>query len=179
VGWGSEKRECRYKQTLIFHIVFFFTESWGTVVRFREKKNLVLNYGNILWNCAVFSIIFFLAKKLPKNAENLSHIFFLHIVACFCSFLFHRVISGVFFFVSSNHFDFCCVFFSTGNWCWKTRAEYIFFWLPKNQNIYLLFVCFFGGFCTIFSMHTCKYASKNLKRVNFVFFAVFVQIKGK
>jgi len=179
VGWGSEKRECRYKQTLIFHIVFFFTESWGTVVRFREKKNLVLNYGNILWNCAVFSIIFFLAKKLPKNAENLSHIFFLHIVACFCSFLFHRVISGGFFSCHQIILTFAVCFFRREIGVGKLEPSTFFFGCPKIRTyIFCLFV-FLVVFSTIFSMHTCKYASKNLKRVNFVFFAVFVQIKGK
>lgn len=150
MGWGSEKRECRYKQTLIFHIVFFFTESWGTVVRFREKKNLVLNYGNILWNCAVFSIIFFLAKKLPKKCRKPFPYFF---PPHCCLFLFFFISQsnfwGFFFRVIKSFWLLLCVF-STGNWCWKTRAEYIFFWLPKNQNIYLLFVFVFWWFLALF-----------------------------
>ena len=139
VGWGvfRKKSVWEYKQTLIFQSVFF-TESRGF-----ERKNLVLNYGNILWNCAVFyDHIFFLVRRLQLH--NLSHILFSStLLLVFCSFLFHRVISGVFF-VPSNHFDFCC-FLSTGNWFGITRAEYIFFGVAKkSENVYLF--KFFGGF---------------------------------
>jgi len=139
VGWGVfRKKECVWIQTnTYFQSVFFFTESRGF-----ERKNLVLNYGNILWNCAVFYDHIFLVRRLQLH--NLSHILFSStLLLVFCSFLFHRVISGVFF-VPSNHFDFCC-FFIDGKLVWNHSSRVHFFLVAKkSENIYLF--KFFGGF---------------------------------
>jgi hypothetical protein len=126
-----------------------------------------------------FRSYFFWPKSCQKNAENLSHIFFLHIVACFCSFLFHRVISGVFFRVIKSFWLLLCVFFDGKLVLENSSRVHFFLVAQKSEHISFVCFCFLVVFSTIFSMHTCKYASKNLKRVNFVFFAVFVQIKGK
>jgi hypothetical protein len=179
---GSEKRECGYLQTnTYFQIVFFFTESWGTVVRFREKKNLVLNYGNIFVElCSFFDHIFFGQKVAKKCRKPFPYFFFPpHCCLFFCSFLFHRVISGGFFSCHQIILTFAVCFFSTGNWVWKTRAEYIFFfWLPKNQNIYLL--CFFWWFLALFFQ--CMHANMlaKIKESEFcLFFCSFCSNKRK
>ena len=83
-----------------------------------KKKVFSWYYGNFSWDCAAMRSFFF------RGCKNLSQIF-LHNVAFF---LFHRVISGVFF-ASSDHFDFCGL--STGSW-WKTRTST---WVAKIQNL--------------------------------------------
>lgn len=137
MGGFQKKRVCVNTNKHLFSKCFFFTESRGF-----ERKNLVLNYGNILWNCAVFYDHIFLVRRLQLH--NLSHILFSStLLLVFCSFLFHRVISGVFF-VPSNHFDFCC-FFIDGKLVWNHSSRVHFFLVAKkSENIYLF--KFFGGF---------------------------------
>lgn len=177
VGWGVfRKKECVWIQTnTYFSKCFFFTESRGF-----ERKNLVLNYGNILWNCAVFyDHIFFLVRRLQLH--NLSHILFSStLVACF-----------LFFFISQSNFwgffraiksFWLLLFFIDGKLVWNHSSRVHFFLgLPKSQRTYI-FLSFLVVFSTIFN--SCMHMlAKILKSQNFVFyfifFAVFVQIKGK
>jgi len=125
-----------------------------------------------------FTIIFFFSSE-TATAQPFPYFIFLHIVACF-----------LFFFISQSNFwgffraiksFWLLLFFIDGKLVWNHSSRVHFFWLPKSQRTYI-FLSFLVVFSTIFN--SCMHMlAKILKSQNFVFyfifFAVFVQIKGK
>lgn len=109
--WGAEKTKLIVKTLKCQYLLGF--------IKGLERKRKF--FPGIM---AIFHGIVQLFDHFFRGCNNLSQIF-LHNVAFF---LFHRVISGVFF-VSSDHFDFCGL--STGSW-WKTRTST---WVAKIQNL--------------------------------------------
>merc|ERR1712018_1081560 len=103
-------------------------------------------------NCAVLRS-YYLFSSETATAQPFPY--FLFPPHC-CFYLFFFISQSnfwvFFFFVSSNHFDFSCFFFD-GKLVGITRAEYIFFRLPKNQSTYTSF-----SFWWFLALHA--YASK-------------------